>query len=271
MSEPNESNERRDFSGFEIPALLAVLVGGAVIRFWLSTVIPFDDAEFDALTGAQVRNFSVRTIFIMVNGLSLLALYLFVRRSGGIALAFAVLLCLQASLTFQEHALRMRPLVVGLLIVMIVVTWWRHTRPPWRPPRAVSIAAALLAAVLAVRELHLAITLIPRLESIRRDTEGDAAALLRSATDCGGGPIAPLARLRGCELAWPAQRSLEQQQALLSHAQMMGAAAAIYDGRAPLVGDDAGRVAIFDEKAAAFLIVSEGESVDIALRVMRGR
>ena len=81
----SEHAEARQWSGLEIPALFAVLMGGAVIRYWLSTVIPFDASEFEALTEAQVRSRSVRGIFVMVNGLALLALYLILRRSAGVA------------------------------------------------------------------------------------------------------------------------------------------------------------------------------------------
>jgi hypothetical protein len=262
--------EARQWSGLEIPALFAVLMGGAVIRYWLSTAIPFDEWEFEALTRAQVRSRSVRGIFVMVNGLSLLALYLILRRSAGIAVAFAALLCLQASLSFQEQALRIRPLGFVLLVALIALTWWRQTRPAWRPPRAVSIAATLLASVLAARELYIAVTLIQRIESIRETTEGDAATLLRSAVDCGGARVAPVTTLRGCELAWPSVRSLAQQEAALQHVQMLGPDAVIFDGRAPLPGLEGDRVAVFDEKAAAFLLVREGEEVETALRVLRG-
>jgi hypothetical protein len=266
----SEHAEARQWSGLEIPALFAVLMGGAVIRYWLSTVIPFDASEFEALTQAQVRSRSVRGIFVMVNGVSLLALYLILRRSAGVAVAFAALLCLQASLTFQEQALRIRPLGFALLVALIALTWWRQTRPSWRPPRFVSVAATVLAGLLAARELYIAVTLIQRLESIRTTTEGDAATLLRSAVECGAARVTPAETLRDCELAWPSVRSLVQQEAALQHVQMLGPDAVIFDGRAPLAASDGDRVAVFDEKAAAFLVVHEGEEVETALRVLRG-
>jgi hypothetical protein len=67
--------ESRNRLSVEIPALVAVLVGGAVLFYWLSTAIPFDASEFALLSEASVRDHGVRVPFIMFNGLSLFALY----------------------------------------------------------------------------------------------------------------------------------------------------------------------------------------------------
>lgn len=259
----------RDASGYEIPALAAVLVGGAVLRFWLSTVVPFDAREFAMLSHAQVRTHGVRTMFIMVNGLSLLALYLFVRRSVGIAAAFAILLVLQASLTFQEAALRIRWASVPILVAGIALTWWRLTRPAGRLPRWLASGAAILAVLLATRELYLTVTLIPRLDAIRSETRADSEALHRSLIACGGGLETRLEDLKGCELAWPTQRSLAQQEALLAHAQMLSGGARIVDRAASLPGtSEQPQVAIFDREGAALLLVEPGDSVRTAMRVV---
>ncbi len=87
-------SESRNQLSIEIPALVAVLVGGAVLRYWLSTAIPFDASEFAALSEASVRDHGLRVPFIMFNGLSLFALYLLMRRAAGVQTAFALLLTL---------------------------------------------------------------------------------------------------------------------------------------------------------------------------------
>jgi hypothetical protein len=259
----------RNASGLEIPALFAVLVGGAVLRYWLSTVVPFDAREFAMLSEAQVRTHGVRGIFIMINGMSLLALYLFVRRSLGIAAAFMILLLLQASLTFQVEALRIRWARVPILVAGIPLAWWRLTRPAGRLPGWLSTAAAVVAALLATRELYLMVTLIPRLDAIRSETRADSEALHRSLVACGGGLETRLEDLRGCELAWPTSRSLAQQEALLAHAQMLGDQARMVAEKADLTQmGEVQQVAIFDREGAAFLLVEPGETVRTAMRVL---
>ncbi|MCP5042458.1 MAG: hypothetical protein GY944_15645 [bacterium] len=259
---------QHDTTLLEIPAVFAILVTGAVLRYWLSTAVPFDASEFEALFGAGVRGAGVRVPFIMFNGISLLMFYLIVRRSAGVAAAIALLLAVQTSLAFQEQALRLRWPSVAIMIGMLVLTYWRHTLPGWRAPRAAAVALSLLAAMLAMRVLYLGVTLPTRLEEIRRETTGDAAALYASLVACGGGESSSLETLRGCKLVWPTTRSLEQQEALLFHQQTLSTRTSAYYADGPLAEQDPTSVAVFDFDAAAFFIVADREMEAIARRVV---
>lgn len=259
---------KRDRTGLEIPAVFAILVGGAVLRYSLSTAVPFNASELEALFEARVRGGGVRVPFIMFNGISLLMFYLVVRRSLGVAAAFALLLLLQTSITFQSQALRFNWFSAVIMIGMLIFAYWRFTLPPWRPPRNVSLALATLAVLLAARGLYLGATLPARLDTIRQETAGDANALYASLVACGGGDVTPLETLRDCQFVWPAGRSLEQQEALLLHAQTLSTGAFAFDECGSLAEYDAKHRAVFDYDAAAFFIVADGEMEAIAKRVI---
>jgi len=127
--------ERRDWSWLEIPLIFGVLVGGAFLRYWISTALPFDASEFSALSEASVRTHAVRIPFIMFNGMSLFMLYIIARRSAGVLAAFALLLLLQTSVPFQEYALRIRWSDALIFIAMTALAYLRFSWPPWRPPQ----------------------------------------------------------------------------------------------------------------------------------------
>ena len=135
----------------EIIALLAVLIAGAVLRYWLSTVLPFDAGELAVLLDGHMPGRHLRVPFIMFNGVGLFAGYLFVRRSTGPEGAMATLLLLQASLTFQEQALRIRPVVFVLLPAVVALTVWRLYRPATRLPPVGARICRVVAGVFAVR------------------------------------------------------------------------------------------------------------------------
>ena len=261
---------RRDGYGLEVLLLVSVLVGGAGLRYWLSTALPFDASELAALADATAPDRSLRVPFIMLNGASLFALYLLVRRSAGAPAALAVLLLLQTSLGFQEQALRIRWLAAPLLIAMFLVTTWRHTRPPGRAPAWAARGLAVLAGLLALRGLYVGATLPARLETLRRESAADPGLLFASVERCGGGVVTALERLRGCPLAWPDGRSLDQQEALLEHLQRLGGDAAPLDGPAALEGVEPSQVAVFDPAAVALLAVAPGATAETAERVVRG-
>jgi len=258
----------RDWLWLEVLALLSVLVAGAGLRYWLSTAVPLDASEFAALSRASVRDHGMRVPFIMCNGASLFALYLLVRRAAGVEAAFALLLLLQTSPTFQEHALRIRLSSAAFLPVLAGLALWRHGRPAGQVPRVVARALLVAALLLGLRGIHLGLTLPGRMEAIRQSAAADPDALYASLVACGAGAISPLRQLRGCPLAWPASRSLEQQEALLLHAQRLGAAAVALDGSAPLPAPREGRVAVFDRSAVALFAVAEGPMVATAARIV---
>jgi hypothetical protein len=258
----------RDWFLLEVAALFAVLVGGAALRYWLSTAIPFDAAEFATLSGSTTVEHSVRTLFVMFSGLSLMLVYLFVRRSAGVPAAFAALLLLQTSLGFQEWALRIRGVTIAIPMVLGALTWWRHTLPPWRVPQPVARVLLIVTLLLGIRGLALCVSLPERVMKIRSETAADSQALYASLTACGGGVVTPLAVLRNCRLDWPSHRSLTQQEALLNHAQLLKGAVLLRDGDDPLPGPGDTRVAIFDREGAGLFVVAEGAESEIALRVM---
>jgi hypothetical protein len=262
------STAGHDRAGLEVPAVFAILVGGAVLRYWLSTAIPFDSDELEMLFESQVRNRGVRVPFIMFNGISLLMFYLVVRRSLGIAAAFAALLLVQTNLAFQDMALRINWPSVGILVGMLALAYWRHTWPPFRLGGSASLALSILAALLAVRGLYLGVTLPAQLGTIERESAGDADALYASLLACGGGEITSLDRLRDCHLAWTDGRSLSQQEALLHHAQTLEPHTFAADAESLSNRDHTGDRAIFDHAAAAFFIVADDEAETIARRVI---
>jgi hypothetical protein len=264
----SRSETQRDWFTVEVVALFVTLASGAALRYWLSTAIPFDAAELDRLSEATTRHHGVRALFIMFNGLSLFAVYLFARRSAGVPAAFAVLLLLQTSVTFQEAALRVRAASIALPIVLGALTYWRYTRPPRRAPRPVARACLVVAVLLGVRGITLGITLPGRLAEIRAASVADSRALYASIAACGGGVVTPLERLAGCALAWPAGRSLAQQEALLVHAQQLPEATPLLDAGDALPRGDTPQVAVFDEDGVALFVVARGEMVDTALRVV---
>ncbi len=260
--------QRRDWIGFEIPVVFAVLMGGAVLRYWLSTAVPFDASEFTALSGASMRGRGVRVPFIMFSGISLLMFYLLVRRSAGVAVALVLLLAVQTSVGFQELALRIRWTSFGIMVCMLAVAYWRHTLPAQRAPRAVTTASSVLAVLLAVWGAYLGFTLPARLEAIRHETTGDVEGLHASLVACGGGDVTPLDTLRDCPLSWPSQRSLDQQEAQLLHAQNLSKDVSVFDGSAPPPERDTPHVGIFDRSAAVFFVVAAGEPAVIAQRIV---
>ncbi len=239
-----------------------------MLRYWLSTAVPFDSSELQMLSDAQARNRGVRVPFIMFNGISLLMFYLVVRRSLGVAAAFALLLLVQTNLAFQSLALRINWLSVGILVGMLALAYWRHTWPPFRVARNISIALWVLAGLLAVRGLYLGVTLPAQLVTIQRETAGDADAFYASLLACGGSDTTSLARLRSCRLAWPERRSLAQQEALLLHAQALRTRAYALDASGLASDDDTGGRAVYDHAAVAFFIVTDDETETIAKRII---
>lgn len=253
----------------ELLALIAILVGGAVFRYWLSTVLPFDAAELELLSEVNHRDHAMRAPFIMLNGASLFSLYLLIRRSAGPEAALAGLLLLQASVDFQEQALRIRWLAAPILVSMVALTYWRLMQPGRQAPRTLARGLLLLAALLGVRGLYLGATLPARMDAIRTSVTTDPEILFASVVACGGDIITPLERLTTCELAWPERRSLEQQEALLEHAQFLGTDAIYRDGNIPVRADGPQQLAVFDPAGVGFLAIPRGPLVEIALRRVR--
>lgn len=261
----------RDWFWLEVLALLVVLVSGAALRYWLSTALPFDAAELEALAEASVRDRGMRVPFIMFNGASLFALYLLLRHCAGPPAAFTGLLLLQTSLTFQQQALRIRWTALVILVVVVALTLWSFSRPAWRPPRPAARALAVLALGLALRGLAIGAGLPARLVEIRRDSAADPARLYQSLRTCGGGEITPLDRIRACDLAWPERRSLAQQEALLRHAQRLGRIATAVDGSRPPPSGDGPEVAVLDRTAVALFAVEPGQALATTLQVVRAK
>jgi hypothetical protein len=261
--------KRFDWFWLEVGALLGVLIVGAALRYWLSTVVPFDEAELSALLEATNPSAALRVPMIMLNGASLLLLYLTVRRSAGFELAFAVLLTFQASLTFQVMAMRIRLWPALGLLVMAVLTYVRLTRPARRIPRPWARLCLALAIPLGARELYLLATLQTRMVTIRQESAADPEPLWASIQAAGGGAVTPLEDFRGYELAWPATRSLEQQVALIKHRLRLGSQALAIHGAGEVPQPDGPFVVVYDPAAAAFVAVPEGPWLDTALRVIQ--
>jgi hypothetical protein len=260
--------ERRSWSWLEVPLLFLLLVGGAFLRYWLSTAIPFDESELRALSTASVRQHSVRIPFIMFNGLSLFMLYILMRRSAGVPAAFALLFLLQTGVGFQELALRIRWPSFVILIVLLGAAYWRFSWPPWRPPMRVARALVAVCVLLAAQGTWLIFTLPARLDGVRIAAAADPDAFHASLRACGGGMVTALESLEGCELAWPDGRSLAQQEAWLAHAQDLRAnATPIVDG-SPLPRFEEPHFVVFDRPGVALFLVGGGEPLEITQRVL---
>jgi hypothetical protein len=260
--------QQRNWSGLEIPLLFGLLVGGAFLRYWLSTAVPFDPVEMAALAEASVPIHALRIPFIMFSGLSLFMLYIIARRSAGVPAAFAAIFALQTSIAFQLIALRIRWQGVIVLLVLLVAAYLRFSWPPWRPPRRVDLMLIVVTALLVVRGIVLVVTLPERLDSIRDTTRADGSALYASLVACGGDRVTPLANLSRCQLAWPQARSLDQQEAMLAHAQMLKRNAELLDGSSPVPMRDATHVAVFDSEGVALFLAAEGETLATTRRVL---
>lgn len=259
----------RDHVWLELVTLGAILVAGAVFRFWMSTALPFDDAEMAALAEAMSPSHGLRVPFIMLNGVSLFALYLIVRRSAGPPAALVALLTLQTSVWFQTHALRIEWVAVAVLFTMLALAAVRLSRPPWRLPSQTSPWLLALVALLLLRGAWLGATLPDRLDHLRTDLAADPGPLLASLEACGGGSIMSLEALWGCDVAWPETRSLLQQSALLDHRRLLGTHGVALDGRLPLPQGEGGWTVVFDRDGAGLLAVPDGPAVEAARRAVQ--
>ncbi len=259
----------RDWIWLEFFAVLATLVAGAVLRYWLSTVVPFDDIEVAVLEKATDPERAMRVPFIMINGVSLLALYVLLRRSAGVGPALAAQLALQASLSFQHEALRVRLWAPVVLLVLLTMTYFRLARPAGRAPRRLQHAGVLLAAALAIRLLSLLSGIPSQLRQIPIDTAADVNALRRAVQACGAGTELPLQQLRSCDIPWPTQRSLRQQEVLWEHQRRLGQdAVAVSAARHLPEQDSVAYVALIDAAGAGFILVPVGPLQPTARRVV---
>jgi len=264
-------SETRQYEWFwlEAGALVATLVGGAVLRYWLSTVTPFDAAEVAVLADATDPERAMRVPFIMMNGVSLFLLYVITRRSAGVAAAFALQLLLQSSPSFQELALRVRLLGPVLFVSLLVCAYLRLSRPAWRLPRAPARVLAVLAVVLAGRELLLLATLPGRLRALRESTRADSTVLARNFDACGDPRELAFERFGRCPISWPELRSVDQQEALWEHQRRLGkdaiavAAAREIPARLP-----SSYRALLDREAAGVILVPDGPLLSTARRVL---
>lgn len=263
--------ERRpaDWFWLEAGLLVATLVGGAVLRYWLSTVVPFDAGEIAILQDATDPERPMRVPFIMMNGVSLFVLYVVVRRSAGVGAAFAAELALQGSLAFQLEALRVRWATPVVLLLLFAVAYVRLTRPARRLPARLDRLLLGLSLLLALREVQLLVTLPGRLSEIRQSTRAELSPLEDSLRACGHPSELPLERLRGCAVAWPARRSVEQQETLWEHQRRLGK-----DARSVASANEVPRempepaVALLDRRGAGFIVVPEGPLAVTARRVV---
>lgn len=261
---------QRDWFYVELVALLGTLVAGAVLRYWLSTVLPFDARELATVADAAVVDRGLRVAFIMLNGASLFALYLLVRRSAGVAAAFTVLLALQTSLAFQDEALRIRLPAMLVLPAMVVLTYLRFQRPPWRVPQKVARVLVAVVAVLAVRGAHVMTTLPGRLHDIAAESRAEPGPLLAAVRRCGGGVVTPREVFRGCEIPWPTARSLDQQEAMIEHGHRLGRdALVIHDATTQSTLPATATTVVLDPAAAAFIAVPDGPLHDTTVEVVR--
>jgi hypothetical protein len=259
----------RDTFWLEAGALVATLVGGAVLRYWLSTVVPFDAGEVAILKDATDPERAMRVPFIMMNGVSLFLIYVLVRSSAGVGPAFAAELVLQGSLTLQLEALRVRVASPAILIGLLLLAYFRLGRPATRLPVRAQRALLGVALLFALRQVHLLVTLPGRLPEIRQETAADVAALAASVAACGGEEL-DVDRLRACAVAWPTTRSVAEQEALWEHQRRLGKDARAVASAAELPLDAApGSVALLDRRGAGFIVVPEGPLADTARRVMR--
>ncbi len=249
--------------------MLATLVAGAALRYWLSTVVPFDAVEIAFLEDATDPESAMRVPFIMMNGVSLLAVYVLARRSLGIGPALAVELALQASLTFQYEALRVRLWAPAILILLVVATYFRLGRPAWRVPAKWNIAGVVLAGLLGLKQLYHLASLPAQLPQVRASASADVEPLRQAIADCGGGEEVAFEKFHGCSLPWPQSRSLEQQETLWEHQRRLGKDA-IAVHRATQVPQElpGPHVALLDREGAGFIIVPVGPLRATARRVV---
>lgn len=253
----------------EAALLVATLVGGAVLRYWLSTAVPFDAGEVAILEDATDPERPMRVPFIMMNGVALFVLYIVVRRSAGVGAAFAAELALQGSLAFQLEALRVSWITPALLLVLILLAYLRLNRPAKRLPARVEKVLFGVALLLSLRQLQLLVTLPGRLAEIRQTSAADPNALAESLAACGGADQLPIERFRECRIAWPATRSVVQQEALWEHQRRLGKdARSVAAASATLADLPASAVVLLDRRGAGFIVVPEGPLAVTARRVL---
>jgi len=259
----------RDWFWVEVVLFVVVLIAGAGARYWLSTVLPFDETELRFLDGAAFPEVEMRVPMIMFAGLGLFFFYVFVRKSAGIPAAFAALLLLQTNLTFQEEVLRLHPRTLVAPVVMAALMAWRLRRPAWRSPPALSRVWIALALLFVARGTWLGAHLPGRLTEVRAQTHADPQALADSLRACGGGEITPLALLRDCELAWPPHRSLRQQELGLQHAARLGETAHRVTSAADWPESADEQAVLFDRAGACLLVVPAGAPAKVARETLR--
>lgn len=261
--------QRSDRFWLEAALLVATLVGGAVLRYWLSTAVPFDAGEVAILEDATDPERAMRVPFIMMNGVALFVLYVVVRRSAGVGAAFAAELALQGSLAFQLEALRVSWITPALLVVLLVLAYLRLNRPAKRLPARLDKVLIGVALLLSLRQLELLVSLPARLAEIRRNSAADPSALAESLAGCGGADELPIERFRECRIAWPVARSVVQQEALWEHQRRLGKdARSVASPGAALADVPAGSVVLLDRRGAGFIVVPEGPLATTARRVL---
>ena len=264
----SEARPARDWFWLEAGLLVATLVGGAVLRYWLSTAVPFDSGEVAILEDATDPERPMRVPFIMMSGVGLFLFYVIVRRSAGVFAAFAAELSLQGSLWFQLEALRVRWTTPLVLLVLFALAYFRLSRPARRLSQRTDGALLLVAVLFAARELQLLVSLPWRLPEIRRETAADVAALAASVAACGNAEELPVARLASCAVAWPRTRSVVEQEVLWEHQRRLGADARATASAAGLAAAPASAVALLDRRGAGFLLVPEGPLAATARRML---
>ncbi len=253
----------------ELVVVGAVLIAGALVRYALSTVVPFGEGELAVLASATTVDRGVRMAFVMANGASLAGLYLIARRSAGVPAALAVLLLLQSSLAFQTAAMRISWLAPAILLGTVAATAFRFQFVPWRPPRTVNIALAAGAALLGLRGLVMGASLPLTMGTAIESNHADVHAMFTSLEGCGGGVTFPADRLEKCTIAWPPTRDLDQQEALHDHASRLRPAVQLLASPEAPVPPEA-TLAVFDAAAAAILVGTDPTAIGVAERVARG-
>ncbi len=259
----------KDWFWLELFAVLASLVAGAALRYWLSTVVPFDAVEIVVLEDATDPESAMRVPFIMMNGISLLAVYVLARRSLGIGPALAIELALQASLTFQHEALRVRLWAPAILIALVVATYFRLGRPAWRVPDKWNIAGIVLAGLLGLKQLYHLASLPAQLPKVRAGASADIEPLRQALAGCGGSEEVAFDAFRSCSIPWPQSRSLEQQESLWEHQRRLGKDAIAVHTAAQIPQSLPGpHVALLDREGAGFIVVPVGPLRVTARRVV---
>jgi hypothetical protein len=268
--EPEETTEEgRDWLWLEVLCLVIVLVAGAGARYWLGMALPFDDRELELLAAANRPEAGLRVPMIMFAGLALFFLYVALRRSAGVEAAFAGLLALQTSLLFQQQALRFHLLTCFAPVAMGLLMAWRLRSPAFRLPPALRRACLVMALAFAAKGTWLAAGLPERLVGIEAGTHADPQPLAESLAACSPTAITPLERLAGCELAWPAQRSLHQQVAGMKHAARLGKDAHRVTAADSWPDSDAPQAVLLDRAGACLLVVPVGAPAEVAREVLR--